>query len=101
MALEWGVHGRPLPPEQQVTYLVAGGVVIQYQGLQTADVASLEALAASYPTSVVVAPYNGANPHTVVASAWGHLLELGGVGGEDLAQLRKFVDFYHGIPHTA
>ena len=59
---EWGIHGEPIPDEQQIHNLEDGGVMVQYNCDKTKDdckelVTQLEDIVKKYDEKVVLAPY--------------------------------------------
>jgi hypothetical protein len=62
-----GAIKTAIPRARQVAMLETGFVIVQYQGLSPADVATLDGLAGSL---VTVAPAVGHLPDHVVATAW-------------------------------
>ena len=70
----WGVRDEPIEEEVQVSYLVRGGVLVQYNcplecpGL----VRNLERVVDNYPEAVILAPYENMAA-TVALTAWGWL----------------------------
>jgi hypothetical protein len=86
-----GVSTQPIPNEVQVHDLEHGVVMVQYRpGLDQAQVRSLEALARSYGSHVLVAPYPGLNT-PVAVTAWTKLMTL---DRADTGKIRAFADLY-------
>ncbi|HZD00060.1 MAG TPA: DUF3105 domain-containing protein [Actinomycetes bacterium] len=86
-----GVSSGPIPNEVQVHDLEHGVVMLQYRpGLDGAQVQTLERIARSYDSHVIVAPYPGLNT-AVAATAWTKLMTLDRV---DSGKIRSFVDLY-------
>ncbi|HET9442496.1 MAG TPA: EamA family transporter, partial [Acidimicrobiales bacterium] len=82
-----GVQAEPIGRLVQVAVLEAGGVVVQYDGLDDAGRRRLERLAAA---DVVVAPNPGLTS-PVVATAWRHRLVCGGAGAAAVEAVERFV----------
>ena len=68
----WGVRDVPIEEEQQVSYLVRGGVLVQYNcPLECPNlVRNLERVVDNYPEAVILAPYSNMLS-TVALTAWG------------------------------
>ncbi len=67
----WGVATASVPNEVQVHNLEHGGIVIQYRDSSDAAlIGQLTALAKSYPTKILLAPYPEM-PYRVALTAWG------------------------------
>jgi hypothetical protein len=98
----WGTYRDPIPDEAQVHNLEHGGVMIQYNCRDCADlVGQLEGFAGRYASAnplprypqsakLVVAPYYDM-PSRVALTAWGHIDTL---DGYDEARITRFVDAY-------
>ncbi len=91
-----GFYSEPIGTEFGVHSLEHGAVWITYDpGLEEDQVEELRTLAEEN-SYVLVSPYEGlASP--VVASAWGHQVELEGAGDENL---QSFVEAYQQGPQT-
>ena len=87
--LNCGVYDEPVPNELAVHSLEHGAVWITHS--PDLPAAEVEQLVDSVPDDyVVVSPFEGL-PSPVVASAWGHQLELDGVGDPRLTEfIREF-----------
>ena len=84
-----GVLDQPIPRANQVGLLEVGSILIQWNGLEAADLELLESLANE--TDVVVAP----NPDLdapVVATAWLHSRTCLSVDGLSIEQIAEFID---------
>lgn len=93
--LNCGVYDEPVPNELAVHSLEHGAVWITHSPDLPAG--EVEQLVDSVPDEyVVVSPYEGL-PAPVVASAWGHQLELDGVADPRLAE---FIREYRQGPQT-
>jgi hypothetical protein len=99
-----GVTKEPIPNEVQVHDLEHGVIMVQYQpDLDPGQVARLEALARSYASHVIVAPYPGLKT-PVAATAWTKLMAL---PNADTDKIRSFIGLYRekgpepGIPCPA
>ena len=70
----WGVRDEPIEEEVQVSYLVRGGVLVQYNcSIECPNlVRNLERVVDNYPEAVILAPYENM-ASTVALSAWGWL----------------------------
>ncbi|MBA2442946.1 MAG: DUF3105 domain-containing protein [Rubrobacter sp.] len=91
-----GFYEEPVPNEPAVHSLEHGAVWVTHDpGLEEDQVEELRTLAEEN-SYVLVSPYEGlASP--VVASAWGHQVELEGAGDENL---QSFVEAYQQGPQT-
>lgn len=93
--LNCGVYDEPVPNELAVHSLEHGAVWITHSPDLPAT--EVEQLVDSVPSDyVVVSPYEGL-PAPVVASAWGHQIELDGVADPRLAE---FIREYRQGPQT-
>ena len=93
--LNCGVYDEPVPNELAVHSLEHGAVWITHS--PDLPAAEVEQLVDSVPDDyVVVSPFEGL-PSPVVASAWGHQLELDGV---DDPRLTEFIREYRQGPQT-
>jgi hypothetical protein len=94
-----GVVTTPIPAPRQVFMLEIGYVILQYQDLPPADVASLGTLAG---TLVTVAPAAAPLPNRVVATAWTWKQECGAADTAALSSLRAFITAHvgKGFSHT-
>ena len=93
--LNCGVYDEPVPNELAVHSLEHGAVWITHS--PDLPAAEVEQLVDSVPDDyVVVSPFEGL-PSPVVASAWGHQLELDGVGDP---RLTEFIREYRQGPQT-
>ncbi|KGN30310.1 hypothetical protein N802_09425 [Knoellia sinensis KCTC 19936] len=93
--LNCGVYDSPVPKENAVHSLEHGAVWVTYQpDLPEADVEKLKDVLPD--TYVVLSPYEGL-PTPVVASTWGHQIQL---TGADDPRLEEFVDEYIQGPDT-
>ncbi len=87
-----GVHDQPLSEPVQVLALEAGGVVVTYNDIPDADLASLSGSATDVHTGqVVTTPYERIPAGTVVLASWGALQRCDGL---DLTALDAFVAAY-------
>ncbi len=87
---EWGIYSSPQVQEQLVHNLEHGGIVIQYNNLQGADLQRLIDFVRSNPRHVIVAPYPGLGQNVRVAlTAWTYLQTCNGV---DLDAIDDFID---------
>ncbi len=70
--IAWGVREEPIVEEEQVSYLVRGGVLVQYNCATECPnlVRNLERVVDNYPEAVIMAPYENM-PSTVALTAWG------------------------------
>lgn len=104
----WGVYDRQIPNELQVHNLEDGGVIIQYDCKNCAEmVKKLETLAKEYldkakadPQSsryghLLVGPYAGLDT-PIALTAWGKIDKLNEF---DEARIRRFIEAYVGIDH--
>lgn len=93
--LNCGVYTSPVPNENAVHSMEHGAVWVTYRPDLPAD--QVERLVDELPSEyIVVSPYDGL-PAPVVASAWGHQLQLTGV---DDPRLAEFVREYREGPQT-
>ncbi len=87
----WGVSASPIANEIQVHNLEHGGIVIQYKDTGDAVlIGQLTALARSYPTKIVLAPYTGM-PARIALTAWGRRQTF---EQYDEAAIRAFITAY-------
>ena len=87
-----GAQDGPVPRPAQLALLEAGGVMVQYKDLATADVRRLRNLG---DRDVAVAP-NPDHDDAVVATAWRYRLVCGGAGPPALDALEAFIDAHRG-----
>jgi hypothetical protein len=91
-----GFYEEPVPNEPAVHSLEHGAVWVTHDpGLEEDQVEELRTLAEEN-SYVLVSPYEGLSA-PVVASAWGHQVELEGAGDENL---QSFVEAYQQGPQT-
>lgn len=87
-----GMYATEVTPEEAVTALYHGGVVLWYSPeLGAEDVIDLAALAGEYPADVLLSR-NSAITDPIVATAWGRLRTYDGPGDD----VKEFVDVYKG-----
>jgi hypothetical protein len=89
----WGVSRQPVPDEVQVHNLEHGGIMVQYDCPTPCDdlVNNLETIGRSYPSKVIVAPYQGLldqTKHRIALTAWTKLVYLDSV---DETYIRRFI----------
>lgn len=90
----FAVYGadEPLREPEQVTVLELGGVVVSYNGLAEADVATLaDLVAGQYAGQAALTPYEGLGEGEVALTAWGKVQICDGV---DTAAIDTFIDAY-------
>jgi len=104
----WGIYNRPIPNELQVHNLEDGGVIIQYDCKDCAEmVQKLEAIGKDYLEKSKMTPQNSRFGHLLVApypgldkpialTAWGKIDKLDTF---DEARIRRFIEAYIGIDH--
>jgi hypothetical protein len=85
----WGISAVPIPNETQVHNLEHGGIMVQYDCPQGCPdiVAQLEAIARSYRSKVILAPYPGLE-RPIALTSWGKIAFLDSV---DEAFIRRFI----------
>jgi hypothetical protein len=68
----WGVRDEPVEEEEQVSYLVRGAVMVQYNCPDECPdlVRNLERVVDNYPEAVILAPYTNMSS-TIALTAWG------------------------------
>jgi Protein of unknown function (DUF3105) len=72
----WGIHDQPIPEELQVHNLEDGGVLVQYDCHDCAElIAKLKAIVARYADKVLLAPYPKMDTR-IALTAWGGLTRL-------------------------
>jgi hypothetical protein len=88
-----GVHGEPIPNENQVHLLEHGAVGIQYQpDLDPGDVAAIEDIVRDYDSRVFSAPYPEMGSEITLTS-WGELMRLDQL---DAGAIRRYVEEFRG-----
>lgn len=104
----WGIYDRPIPNELQVHNLEDGGVLIQYDCKNCAEmVQKIETLAKEYFQKSQAGPQNSRYGHLLVApypgldtpialTSWGKIDKLNTF---DEARIRRFIEAYIGIDH--
>ncbi len=104
----WGIYDQQIPNELQVHNLEDGGVIIQYDCKNCADlIAKLEGLVQDYYKMTDADPKNGRFKHIIVApyagigskialTAWTRIDKFDTF---DAARIKRFVDAYAGIDH--
>ncbi|HLG22716.1 MAG TPA: DUF3105 domain-containing protein [Candidatus Manganitrophaceae bacterium] len=111
MLAKWGIYDRPIPNELQVHNLEDGGVLIQYDCKNCAElIQKLERLVKGYYERakvekektgsskyehLIVAPYPGLET-PVALTAWGKIDKL---TDYDEARIKRFIEAYVGIDH--
>lgn len=85
-----GVYAEQIEDESQVHALEHGAVMIQYDPVQVdpADIAAVEAIAKSYDSHVISAPYGGMET-PITVSSWGKLIRLDSL---DEPAIREYID---------
>jgi hypothetical protein len=92
----WGIHDQPIPDELQVHNLEDGGVLVQYNCHDCAElIAKLEAIVSRYPDRVILAPYPKMDMR-IALTAWGRIDTLEDV---DEQRIVRFIETYRGIDH--
>lgn len=93
----WGVHDEPIPDELQVHNLEDGGVMIQYNCVESCPelVDQLTSIVARYDEGVILAPYPDM-PYRIALTAWTRLDTLETF---DEARIVKFIEAYRGLDH--
>ena len=87
-----GMYATQVTPEDAVTALYHGGVVLWYSPeLGAEEVIELAALAGEYPAEVLLSR-NAAIDEPIIATAWGRLRGYDGPGDD----VKEFVDVYKG-----
>jgi len=92
----WGIHGQPVPKEEQVHNLEDGGVIIQYNCPEGCPdlVEKLAPIVRRYER-LVVAPYPGMD-RQIALTAWRRLDKFDGF---DEQRIVRFIDAHIGIDH--
>lgn len=94
----WGVSTTAVAKELMVHNLEDGGVILNYRpDLDKATIDRLAAIATTYGTRVLMAPYPGLSD-PLVLTAWGRMDRLKSL---DEARVKRFIDAYRGIDHHA
>jgi hypothetical protein len=92
----WGIHDQPIPDELQVHNLEDGGVLVQYNCHDCAElIAKLKAISSRYPDKVILAPYPKMDVR-VALTAWGWIDTFDDFDG---ARIVRFIEAYRGIDH--
>lgn len=88
-----GVHGEPIPNENQVHLLEHGAVGIQYRpDVEPADIAAIEDIVRDYDSEVFSAPYPDMDT-AIALTSWGELMRLDRL---DTAAIRRYVEEFRG-----
>lgn len=105
---KWGIYRQQIPNELQVHNLEDGGVMIQYDCQNCAEmIQKLENLGREYLKMSQMTPQNSRFGHLIVApypgldtpialTAWGKIDKLNEF---DEARIRRFIEAYVGIDH--
>lgn len=89
---DWGIYTTPQVQEQLVHNLEHGGIIVQYNGLSSAEVQTLTQIVQSDSHHIILAPYPGLPSDVRVAlTAWDHLQTCTGV---DANAVRAFTNAF-------
>jgi hypothetical protein len=92
----WGIHNEPIPNELQVHNLEDGGVMVQYNCDDCAELVSqLTSVVRRYTDHVVLAPYPDMDS-TIALTAWGRIDKFDQFDEERIV---AFIDAYAGQDH--
>lgn len=92
----WGIHESPIPKELQVHNLEDGGVLVQYNCTDCAElVAKLQDIVGRYKNDVILAPYPGMDAR-IALTAWTRIDKFNEF---DEARVVRFIEAYRGVDH--